>query len=79
MTAVLRHVKGVPLRRLLPPLRHAVILSVLAIGGLVVRRLLTNQPFWMGWRMAFLAVYVGEAVLSISWSMDRSRSMVSGL
>ena len=30
MTAVLRHVQGVPLRRLLPPLRHAAIPSVAA-------------------------------------------------
>jgi putative inorganic carbon (HCO3(-)) transporter len=59
----------------LEPLHHALILSTLAIGALVLRRMLTNQPLWMGWRSAFLGVYVVEAVLSPMWSMDRMHSI----
>lgn len=59
----------------LEPLHHAVILSVLAIAAIALRRMLTNEPLWMGWRSAFLAMYAFEAVLSILWSMDRESSI----
>jgi putative inorganic carbon (hco3(-)) transporter len=59
----------------LAPLHHALLLSVLAIGGLALRRVLTNQPFWMGWRTAVLGIYVVEAVLSPIWSMSPHDSL----
>jgi putative inorganic carbon (hco3(-)) transporter len=60
----------------LEPVHHALILSVLALGGLALRRLLTNEPLWMGWRTALFAVYAGEAVLSPMWSMSPHESLV---
>ena len=59
----------------LEPLHHAVVLAVLCLGELLLRRVLTNQPLWMGWRTALLAVYVGEAVLSPLWSMNVPESV----
>jgi O-antigen ligase len=59
----------------LEPLHHAVVLAVLGLGALAVRRVLTNQPLWMGWRTALLGVYVFEAVLSPAWSMDPHESV----
>jgi putative inorganic carbon (HCO3(-)) transporter len=61
----------------LEPMHHALILSVLAIAAILLRRVLTNEPLWMGWRSAFLAMYAFESVLSIMWSMDRE-STVAG-
>lgn len=63
----------------LEPVHHALILSVLALGGLLVRRVLTNQPLWMGWRTALLAVYVGEALLSPLWSMSPQESVLGAI
>jgi O-antigen ligase len=60
----------------LEPVHHAAILSALGIFALLVRRVLTNQPFWMGGRTALLAVYVGEAVLSPMWSLSPHDSVV---
>jgi O-antigen ligase len=60
----------------LEPLHHAAILSALGLGALLVRRVLTNQPLWLGWRTALLAVYAGEAVLSPLWSMAPHESVV---
>src|SRR5215813_10613642 len=40
----------------LEPTHHAAILSAVALGALLLRRVLSNQPFWMGWRTALLAV-----------------------
>ena len=60
----------------LEPVHHAAILSGVALAALLVRRAIANQPLWMGWRTAFLAVYVGEAVLSPIWSMDPRESML---
>lgn len=54
----------------LAPLHHAAILAVIGLGALAIRRVLTNQPLWMGWRTAFLAVYAVEAVLSPIWSIS---------
>ena len=59
----------------LAPLHHALLLSVLALGGLSLRRVLTNQPLWMGWRSAVLGVYMVEAVLSPMWSMSPHNSL----
>ncbi|HUJ25047.1 MAG TPA: O-antigen ligase family protein, partial [Myxococcales bacterium] len=59
----------------LEPLHHAVVLAVLALGALVGRRVLSNQPLWMGWRSALLALYVGESVLSPMWSMAPADSV----
>ena len=60
----------------LDSIHHAAILSALGLGALLVRRVLKNQPLWMGWRTALLLVYVGEAVLSPMWSLSPQESMV---
>jgi putative inorganic carbon (HCO3(-)) transporter len=59
----------------LAPLHHALLLSIAALGGLGLRRVLTNQPLWMGWRTAFLGVYIVEAMLSPLWSMSPHDSL----
>ncbi len=59
----------------LDPLHLAFVLSVAGIGALLVRRVLINQPLWMGWRTALLAVYAGMAVLSLTWSIDRASTL----
>ena len=61
----------------LEPVHHAAILSVVALAALLIRRMLKNEPLWMGWRTAFLAVYVGAAVLSPMWSIA-PRNSVAG-
>jgi O-antigen ligase len=61
----------------LEPLHHAAILSAVGLGALFIRRVLTNQPLWMGWRSALLGVYAAEAVLSPTWSMDPTSSVVA--
>jgi O-antigen ligase len=53
----------------LEPVHHAAILSVVGLAALFVRRLLSNQPLWMGWRTALLAVYTATALLSPTWSL----------
>jgi O-antigen ligase len=60
----------------LEPIHHAAILSAIGLGALFLRRVLTNQPLWMGWRAALLGVYVVEAVLSPLWSMAPHESVV---
>ncbi len=59
----------------LAPLHVALLLSLLGLSALVLRRLLTNQPLWFGWRTAILGAYVLEAILSPSWSLDRAGSV----
>lgn len=59
----------------LEPLHVALLLSFLGLSALVLQRLLTNRPLWMGFRTAILAVYVLEAALSPSWSFDRAVSV----
>ena len=61
----------------LEPLHHAAILSALGLAALLARRVLRNEPLWMGWRSALLAVYAGEALLSPAWSMDPQSSVVA--
>jgi O-antigen ligase len=63
----------------LEPLHHAAILSVVGLTALLVRRVLSNQPLWMGWRTALLAVYVGAAVLSPAWSIAPQASAVGAV
>lgn len=63
----------------LEPLHHAAILSALGLGALFVRRVLTNEPLWMGWRTAFLGVYTADALLSPAWSMDPHTSVGAGV
>jgi putative inorganic carbon (hco3(-)) transporter len=60
----------------LAPLHHALLLSVLAIGGVAMTRVLTNKPLWMGWRSAIFGIYVLESVLSPLWSMSPHDSIV---
>src|SRR3954471_10493659 len=59
----------------LEPLHHAAILSAIGLSALFVRRAISNRPLWMGWRTAFLALYVGESVLSPLWSMAPQESL----
>jgi putative inorganic carbon (HCO3(-)) transporter len=59
----------------LEPLHHAAILSVVGLTALLVRRVLSNQPLWMGWRTAFLAIYTATALLSPAWSMSPKDSV----
>src|SRR2546423_7310091 len=42
----------------------------------MVRRVLSNEPLWMGWRTAAFAVYVVTAVLSPMWSIAPEGSML---
>ncbi len=63
----------------LEPVHHAAILSVVGLAALLVRRVLTNQPLWLGWRTALLAVYVGTAVLSPMWSIAPQSSAAGAL
>jgi len=63
----------------LEPLHHAAILSAVGLGALLVRRVLSNQPFWMGWRTAFLAVYTATALLSPTWSLSPKDSVEGAL
>jgi putative inorganic carbon (HCO3(-)) transporter len=53
----------------LEPVHLAAILSVVGLSALLVRRMLSNQPLWMGWRTALLAVYTGTSLLSPMWSI----------
>jgi len=53
----------------LETLRPAAVLSIVALAALFVRRVLKNEPLWMGWRTALLAVYAGTSLLSPIWSM----------
>ena len=61
---------------ILEPVHHAAILSALGLAALLVRRVLTNQPLWMGWRSVLLFVYVGEALLSPLWSLAPQESVI---
>ena len=58
----------------LEPLHHAALLSVVGLTALFVRRVLANQPLWMGWRTALLAVYTVTALLSPMWSLAPENS-----
>lgn len=60
----------------LAPLHHAVVLSAVGLGALGLRRVLSNQPLWMGWRSALLGIYVVEAMLSTTWSMSPHDSVL---
>jgi putative inorganic carbon (HCO3(-)) transporter len=59
----------------LEPLHHAAILSAVSITALLVRRVLSNQPLWMGWRTALLAGYATTALLSPIWSIAPEESV----
>ena len=61
------------------PLRLALVLSCLALGGIGAHRLLSNKPVWMGWRTAMLAVYCGTALLSPIWSIAQALSVDGAL
>ncbi|MGZ6143070.1 MAG: O-antigen ligase family protein [Myxococcales bacterium] len=63
----------------LEPLHHAAILSFVGLAALCARRVLSNEPLWMGWRTAMLAVYAVEALLSPMWSMDPHVSTVAAV
>ncbi len=59
----------------LQPIRLALVLSVVAIGCMVAKRLLSNRPLYLGWRTALLFIYIGTAALSPLWSLDRPSSI----
>ena len=61
------------------PLHIALVLSTLGVTALVLRRVLVNQPLWMGWRTGLLAIYVVTAVLSPMWSIDRPATVTAAL
>ena len=63
----------------LAPLHHAAILGVIGLGALAMRRVLSNQPLWMGWRTALVGVYAADALLSPIWSIDPHTSVGAGL
>jgi putative inorganic carbon (HCO3(-)) transporter len=63
----------------LEPTHHAAILSVVGLTALLLRRMLSNQPLWMGWRTALLAVYAGAALLSPIWSIAPENSAAGAL
>src|SRR5436190_15868985 len=60
----------------LEPVHHAAIISAVGLAALMVRRVLSNEPLWMGWRTAAFAVYVVTAVLSPMWSIAPEGSML---
>ena len=59
----------------LEPLHHAAILSLVGLAALLVRRVLANEPLWMGWRTVLLAVYTVTALLSPMWSLSPKDSV----
>jgi len=63
----------------LEPAHHAAILSVIGLAALCVRRALTNQPLWMGWRTGLLAIYTGAALFSPLWSIAPEDSKLGAL
>src|SRR5258708_21036681 len=54
----------------LEPLHHAAVLSAVGLSALLVRRALSHQPLWMGWRTALLAAYAATPLLSPPWSLS---------
>jgi O-antigen ligase len=59
----------------LEPLHLPLLLCVVALSALLLQRLLSNRPLWMGLRTALLGAYVIEAVLSPTWSMAPAASV----
>src|SRR3954471_23306230 len=57
------------------PLHHAAILSAVSLTALLIRRVLSNEPLWMGWRTALLAGYATTALLSPIWSIAPEESV----
>lgn len=60
-------------------LRPAAVLSSIALTAILVRRVLKNEPLWMGWRTLLLAVYAGTAVLSPIWSLAPHESVLGAI
>lgn len=52
------------------PLHVPLALSAIGFAALLLRRVLSNEPLWLGWRTAILAVYAGTAVLSPLWTIE---------
>jgi putative inorganic carbon (HCO3(-)) transporter len=63
----------------LAPLRLAMLLSATGLSCLVLQRLLGNKPLVLGWRTAFLFLYLGTAALSPMWSLDRPTSISAAI
>jgi len=63
----------------LEPVHLAAILSAVGLSALLVRRMLSNQPLWMGWRTALLGVYTVTALLSPAWSLAPKNSLDGAL
>ncbi len=63
----------------LEPLHLPLMLSLVGLLAIFLHRVLTNQPLWMGWRTALLAVYAGTAVLSPMWAIDRPATIFGAM
>jgi O-antigen ligase len=61
------------------PLHLAAVLSCIALGAIIVHRMLANRPIWLGWRSVFLGTYCATALLSPLWSIDRPNSIAGSL
>lgn len=59
----------------LEPLRLPLVVSIIALSALILQRLVTNRPLWIGVRGALLLAYVTEALVSPVWSMDPKSSV----
>ena len=63
----------------LEPVHLAAILSAVGLSALLVRRVLSNQPLWMGWRAAVFAVYAVSSLLSPMWSIAPEGSTLGAI
>ena len=63
----------------LEPVHLAAILSAVGLSALLVRRVLSNEPLWLGWRTAVFAVYAVTSLLSPMWSIAPEGSSLGAI
>ncbi len=63
----------------LEPFHLPLVLSLVGLTSIFLHRVLTNQPLWLGWRTALLAVYAGTAILSPMWALDRPTTVTGAM